>query len=263
MYGVPEGRVLVHGDYSQLELRVMAAVAQDPVLERFLASGDVYTQDAIAFFGLPVTLAKCDCKGGCKAPDKHVKPAARKQSKIIHLASNYRATKPTVFKQALKQMPEIKYSTVVTLHDKFLRTYARTVEWWDEEHERVLRAGYSESRVLHTRRVYPEKPEVTETANYPIQATAADVANLAMIALDDALFELFGPPCGEIPEMYGNDDAGIVTQVHDAFDVDCREEHKQAVIDVMRRCMETPVSVEGRDWVFPVEIKTGRLWSDV
>jgi uracil-DNA glycosylase family 4 len=238
------GHILVHADYSQLELRVMAAVADDPVLQKFLNEGDVYSNDVRAFFGGEfVNMTDDQIKNGKGK-------AHRKSAKIIHLGSQYAAGTPTVFAQGLRQDRKLQYPATVMLHNAWKRTYQRTVRYWDEEMSRVSKAGYSESRILGRRRNYPRMPPITEVANYPIQATASDIANLALIDLD-AKLKRYVP------------DAHVVIQLHDAFDVECKKKDEKTVRKIMQDVMEKPVIIEGREFHFPVEIKSSDRWSDL
>lgn len=239
-YRAGHGKVLIHADYSQLELRVMAAVAPDRELQRRLDEGDVYSADARDWFRLPADMDV-----------KKVKPAARKQSKIIHLAAQYAAGTPAVYVQALEQDQTMKYEAVELLHKRgFLITYTDTVNYWHEEQERVRRDGYSESRILNRRRVYPREPPITEIANYPIQSTASDIANLAMIELDAKLRKY-------VPG------ANIIVQLHDAFDVEAPASKKHEVGRLMRDVMEQQREINGKKYAFPVEIKCAVFWSDL
>jgi DNA polymerase-1 len=128
------------------------------------------------------------------------------------------------------------------------------VSYWAEEQDRVWgkeeSTGYSESRILHRRRVYPSRPDITEVANYPIQSTASDIANLAMIELDRRLKKF-------VPE------ARILTQLHDAFDVECPYRDQRVVKDIMKECMEAEYEINGRKRSFPVDFKIADRWSDV
>lgn len=237
MYRAGKDKILVHADYSQIELRVMAEVANDTKLRANLVIGDVYTEDAKDWFGLPTHYTK-----------KDVKPAARKACKIIHLGSQYGATIPTVYRIALREDSTMQYGLVAKNHAGFQKTYKDTVSYWAREYEDVLTKGYSESRILGRRQVYPKRPELPECVNYPIQATASDVVNLAMLRLREALKQVPG--------------AKLITQLHDAFDVECWQKDEQLVAGLMKSVMEEPVEICGKMCVFPVEIKSAIFWSD-
>jgi DNA polymerase-1 len=247
MYTCEPGHVLVHADFSQLELRVMAAVAGDAELQRRLDLGDVYTEDTKDWFNLPASVTK-----------ETINPKARKQSKIIHLASQYAAGTDTVYRQARAQDRSIKYQTVYLLHAAFKKTYAQTVQYWFDEEKRVEECGYSESRIMGRRRYYPRKPPITETANYPIQSTAADIANLAMLEIDDRLKKYKVKA-----KLKRGQVLDLVTQLHDAFDVECPKKYESDVRAIMQECMERPRVINGKKFVFPVEMKTGVTWDEV
>lgn len=245
MYQARPDWVMVGADYSQLELRVMAAVSKDEQLEANLQSGDVYTEDAKACFGLPSHMTKCDCKvKPCAFPDKHVKGGARKAAKIVHLGFQYGAGTPTIYTQALEQDRDIKYGLIKEVHDKLKSVYAGTVRYWFREQELVRQQGFSESRILGRRRSYPREPELTAVANYPIQATASDVANLAMLALDKRL-----------RPFQKRNRAALLLQLHDAFYLEAHPDVVEDVVHAVKESMEQPFEIEGRTWVFPTEIK--------
>lgn len=247
MFAPTRGRMFVHADKSQLELRVMEIVANDPSLKAALDTNDVYSYDATQWFP--------QCKGMTPKEVKTIKPKARQSCKIIHLAKNYRAKDPTVYVQALMQDRTFKFNTCRSLSSAWDRTYERTTQWWQEEEDRVMACGYSEGRILHGRRVYPAPPEPSETANYPIQRTASEMMNLELIELDERLTK-------EVP------DAKLIIQLHDAVDVDCAEKDGEKVTRIVNEVMNREWTVEGRTRAFPIEMKYARYserqtWQDV
>lgn len=257
MYWAGPGCVMIGADFSQLELRVMAAVSGDKVLEAALQSGDVYTADAIDVFGLPPHLRKCECKdtpgrekGNAWCLENCIKGAPRKAAKIVHLAFQYAATAPTIYKQALEQDRKVQFRLIKQIHQALLRRYCGTVDYWHAEHARVRKTGYSETRILHRRRVYPREPPPTETANYPVQGTAADVANLAMLRIYNK-FRRYVPR------------SKLVIQLHDAFYAIAREKDAKVTKEILIEEMEKPVVIDGKQWTFPVEAKVGTHWSQL
>ena len=255
MFGADKNRVLVHMDKSQLELRVMEIVTGDEVLNAvFMSGGDLYTEDAKAYFDLPPTVTK-----------KTVKPEARKASKIIRLASQYMAGLNAVYMQALMQDRSIKFDLVKTLHQKFHERHKDgLMAWARREHGAVLATGYSAGRILDGRRYYPEPPPITETANFPIQRTAGEMMNLEIIELDKRLSEfkpytvsVKGKPARRVmpPEA--------VVQLHDAFDVDSDRRDEDKVRKVLSEVSDREYTIEGRTRRFPIELKSSRDWSDL
>lgn len=237
--GAPPGWTLVHGDMSMLELRVMEVVSNDTFLFNGIKTGDPYSGDAKAYFGLPADMDV-----------KKLKPKARTAAKIIRLACQYNAGLTAVYTQVLKQDRTAQFHDVKMLFNQFRSTNKGIVAYWEEEHARVEKLGYSESRLMGRRRYYPQMPPPTETANYPIQSTAADMMNQMTIALDRRLAK-------EVP------DAAIIIQLHDALDIECREKDAEKVRRIMNEEMSKEWEICGRKRMFPVEIKQSADWSEV
>ncbi len=232
--GPAPGKVLVHADKAQVEIRVMEVIADDPMLLQAIQTGDVYSMDAKEWFGLPKDMNV-----------KKLKPKVRQACKIIHLASQYAAGVATIHSQALAEDRAFKFETTRLLNNGFKRTYEATVSYWEAEARRVLSCGYSEGRLLGGRRYYPNPPPITEVANWPVQRTASEMMCLEMIELDRRL-------ANEVPS------ANIVIILHDAFDVECDEEDETQVAFIMEDVMHREYTIDGRTRDFPVEIKFAR-----
>lgn len=282
--------ILVQADFKQLELWVNTAVTRDKVLEESLVSGDVYSEDAKSIFGaglltesrlrkelsvgpdntdnwlqlvaiarnqgelstLISSMKKCDCKTKkCTNPDYHVKVSSRHTSKTGHLAGQYACGLPKFHMQMLEADQTITWELSQLVFDGLHKRYARSFAFHKEEMRRVMLCGYSESRILFNRRSYPAPPELSEVANFPIQATAAEIAHLAMVMLDEILRKRF--PWH--PYM-------IIMQQHDAFVLEVQKRILAEVLVILKECMEQPHEIEGRVWTFPVDIKTGKRFSD-
>lgn len=235
------GMAIVHADKKQLEIRVMSVVAADMVLMDAIDSGDLYTAEARGYFGIP--------------DGEPVKKPARQSAKIIRLARQYGAGLSTCYSQALKMDRTFTLGRTKTLMSAFDRRYYRTVAYWKEEMERVLETGYSESRIMGRRRTYPRPPELSEVANYPIQATAADIMNEEILRLDERLR-------AECPEAH------IIIQLHDAVDVECPEAKVPQVERIIDEVMNRDVTFCGMTRNFGIDRKTtyhsqGGTWADV
>lgn len=242
VFGPPPGYVWVHADKSQLELRVMAVVAADNVLTDALNTGDVYSYDAKNMFNLPA--------------DANVKKdhaGLRKSAKIIRLGRQYGAGEKTILGQALRQDRRFTFARTKLLVKTWDKVNYRIPEYWREEMSRVQECSYSESRLMMRRRYYPRPPDLNETVNYPVQATAADIMNTEIITVWKRL-------AVEVPA------ARIVTQLHDAIDVECREVDQPAVERIIDQEMNRDWSFCGRTANFPIERKTAThtdTWSAV
>ena len=235
------GYAIVHADKRQLEIRVMQAVAADMMLLDAINSGDLYSAEARTYFNIPA--------------GEKVKKDARQSAKIIRLGRQYGAGVKTVYAQALRMDRTFTLSRTQLLVAAFDKRYYRTVQYWHEEMERVRSCGYSESRLMGRRRTYPRPPELSETVNYPIQATAADMMNLELIALDERLR-------ADCPSAH------IIIQLHDAIDVECPEEDVPLVERIIDEVMDREWTICGVTRMFGIERKTTYAsqegtWADV
>jgi DNA polymerase I-like protein with 3'-5' exonuclease and polymerase domains len=244
MLGPAPGNAMVHADKASLEIRVMHGVTGDTNLGKGIALGSVYSFDAHEWFKVPRD----------QDPKKTV-PSLYKACKIIHLGAQYGAGDKTIWSQALRQERRFKWAQVVALSKQFKATYRGVMDYWAEEMERVQACGYSEGRILKGRRYYPTEPELSETVNYPIQRTAAEMMNLELIELHERLRK-------EAPR------ARIVFQLHDAIDVEAPEADADCVQRIVASVMNREWTFCGRTNPYPVEIKTayasaGQTWADL
>jgi len=95
MYVAPKGFVIVHGDWKQLELEVMADVTGDHSLQRMLATGDCHTARVHEWFNLP--------------KDAPVPKMLRRQGKVVGFAAQYSAGVGTVFLKVLEQIQDASF----------------------------------------------------------------------------------------------------------------------------------------------------------
>jgi DNA polymerase-1 len=193
------GHVLVDADYSQIELRVLAHIAEDQNMQEAFISGlDVHTVTAAQVFGV--------------APEQ-VTSLQRRHAKAVNFGIVYGISEFSLADDIGVSRWEAKdYIDSYLAHYSGVRAYMKTVV--DEARER----GYTET--LYGRRRYIPELKASNfnirsgaermTLNTPIQGTAADLIKLAMIRVENALNEHF-------PE------AKLLLQVHDELIVECPE----------------------------------------
>lgn len=246
MMGPAPGKVLVHADKKQLEIRIMAVVANDRKLQSIIKSGkDLYTMEAIEYFDLDPNTTK-----------KTIKGELRQAAKITRLARQYWAQEKTCYSQAIAQDRRMTITKMQALIKKFDKTYCDTVAYWHAEKALVARMGYSEDRYAGRRRVYPRMPDDSEIVNWPIQSTAAAIMNEELILLDLLLEQRFG------------NRAYLVGQLHDAVDVECDEDLVDAVKTTVMEVMDRNYVINGIDFNFGVDLKVayhsqGDTWAAV
>ncbi len=187
----PPGHVIVSADYSQIELRIMAHISQDPGLLKAFQDGlDVHRATASEVFGVPVG---------------EVSSEQRRYAKTINFGLIY-----GMGAFGLAQSLGIEQKAAKDYIDRYFTRFAGVKTYMDQTRESAKEQGYV--KTLFGRRIY--LPEIKgangprragaerQAINAPMQGTAADLIKLAMIAVQKAL-----------------DDAGkksrIVMQVHD------------------------------------------------
>jgi DNA polymerase-1 len=172
----PPGHVILSADYSQIELRIMAHISEDPGLLRAFADGiDVHRATAGEVFNVPLP---------------EVSPEQRRYAKTINFGLIY-----GMGAFGLAQSLGIEQRAAKDYIERYFARFAGVKRYMDETKARAAARGYVET--LFGRRIY--LPEITggngprrsgaerQAINAPMQGTAADLIKLAMIAVQEAL----------------------------------------------------------------------------
>ena len=214
------GRQLVVADYSQLELRVMAHIANDAVMTDAYRKGmDLHAVTAAAMLGL---------KPDEFDPERPEHKDARQKAKAVNFAVIY-GSGPS----GLKEFARNEFNLQFTVEEararinRFLATYPGVLRWQREQEMRTR-----ETRTVSTRggRVHrfawePSGEYSRNLAlNLPIQGTAAEIAIEALLRIDARLR-------AELPGK-----AQLVLQVHDEFVVEV--EGTETVVLAAKRILE-------------------------
>ena len=214
------GYKIISADYSQLELRLLAHITQDPVmLEAFQHGEDIHARTARLVFGAKT--------------DEELKEA-RRFAKIVNFAIAY-AIEPWglsqrvgISRQEAKKVIEDYYNTY-----KGVRRYMEEVPLRAREHGYV-RSIYGRIRPLpgiSDRNANIRKAAEREAINMPIQGTASDIVKIAMLKVDE--------------EFKRKDfDARLLMQVHDELLVEASATSADEVAKILKHEMETAVSLD-------------------
>ena len=235
MFVPREGHVLVDADYSQIELRVLAHIADDTVMQDAFRSGlDVHTVTASQVFHVPF---------------EEVTSLQRRNAKAVNFGIVYGISEFSLAEDLGVGRYEAKdYIESYLDHYRGVRRYMKQV---------VIDArdcGYT-TTIYGRRRSIPELKSSNFNVrsgaerialNTPIQGTAADLIKLAMIRVDAALRRDF-------PE------AKLILQVHDELIVECPEELAKQVAELVSREME---QVAELNVPLTAEAKWGKSWYD-
>lgn len=231
---VPEpGCVLVDADYSQIELRVLAHIADDQAMQKaFCDRVDIHTATASQVFGIPV---------------EEVTPLQRRHAKAVNFGIVY-----GISEFSLAEDIGVSRYEAREYIDNYLANYSGVRSYMKQVVANARESGFT--RTLYGRRRYVPELKSSNfnvrsaaervTLNTPIQGTAADIIKLAMIRVESALAESF-------PQ------AKLLLQVHDELIVECPEEQAEAVAKLVSREMEgvaqlkVPLTAEahfGKSW---------------
>lgn len=226
-----KGKVLVSADYSQFELRLAAAMANDTeLIELFNQDADIHSETAAQVYGLKL---------------HEITPDQRRHAKIINFGILYGMSVHGLSVATGMDMIEAK---------EFLERYkALRKPLFEYTASLIVQAreqGYVET-IFGRRRPMPDIKSsnfivraAAERAamNMPIQGTEADLMKMAMIAVDQKL------PQG----------ARQLLQIHDSIMVECLEEQSELIETILKDTMEKiytklPVKLK-------VDVKTGKNW---
>ena len=230
-----KGNKIISADYSQLELRLLAHITQDPVmLEAFQKGEDIHARTARLVFG-----AKSD---------EELKEA-RRFAKIVNFAIAY-AIEPWglsqrvgISRQEAKKVIQDYYNTY-----KGVRRYMEEVPLRAREHGYV-RSIYGRIRPLpgiNDRNANIRKAAEREAINMPIQGTASDIVKIAMLKVDEQ-FKREGIK------------AQLLMQVHDELLVEASSETVDHVAEILKTEMESAVTL---DVPLVVDVGIADNWMD-
>jgi DNA polymerase-1 len=224
------GRVLVKADYSQIELRIAAAVTRDKaMIDAYARGDDLHTLTAARMTGKPTSA---------------VTAAERKLAKPVNFGLIYGLGVPSLRRKAKADYGlDLGEDDARRYKAAFFAAYPGVARW----HNRIKRERWTETRTVTGRRVRVEADGFFGgKANYVIQGTGGDGLKVALALLWERR--------GEVPG------ASPVLAVHDEIVVECDQGQAQAVADWLKRAMvdamaplTDPVPVE-------VEVKTAPTW---
>ena len=229
----PPGYQLVAADYSQIELRIMAHLAQDEgLLYAFRHNMDVHRATAAEVFGVELEQVSAD---------------QRRSAKAINFGLIYGMSAFGLAKQIGCDRKQAQ-----DYIDRYFHRYPGVLAYMERTREHASVQGYVET--LFGRRLYlPEirssnqglrKAAERTAINAPMQGTAADIMKRAMVRVDDWLGR-------------SRVDARVILQVHDELVLEVREDQLQQVREGVCQLMSAaaelsvPLLVEagvGNNW---------------
>jgi len=230
----PEGRVLCDADYSQIELRVLASIANDSnMISAFRSGTDIHTATASQVFGVPVDM---------------VTPILRSRAKAVNFGIVY-----GIGAFSLAKDIGVTRKEAASYIDNYLATYKGVADYMENTIKSAKADGFV-TTLFGRRRYLPELNNSNRmiasfgervARNAPIQGTAADIIKLAMIKVSERLEK-------EVPT------AKLILQVHDELIVECEAQDADRVCSLLSEEMEnsanlsvklTADSAYGKNWL--------------
>lgn len=218
---------LVSFDYSQIELRILAHVAQvKSLLSAFNQNKDIHTHTAALVFGVK---------------DEDVSADMRRQAKAVNFGIIYGMSEFRLSKQIGISLKEAR-----EFIRRYFEEYPEIRQYMDNVVEQCKKDGYV-STVLNRKRYIPTIHDknfmVREQAkrfamNSPIQGSGADILKLAMIKVDQLMKERHMK-------------SEMILQVHDELIFDVYKEELEEMLDIIQTgmqnafMMDVPLKVEG------------------
>ncbi len=232
------GHMLVAADYSQIELRLMAHMADLPSMKQAFADGvDIHSLTASEMFGTPLA---------------EMTPDIRRQAKAINFGIIY-----GISAFGLAKNTGVDRSTAADFIKTYFEKFPGIRDYMDQTKVEARERGYVTTlfgRKCHiggirdrnqARRAFAERQAI----NAPIQGTAADIMRRAMIRMPGAIDAVEG--------------ARMLLQVHDELVFEVPEGREDALIeivkDVMERAHEPAVELS-----VPIDVEAGaaKNWND-
>ncbi len=231
-----EGKCLVALDYSQIELRILAHIADIPALKQAFAEGqDIHAATASEMFGVPLDEMTSD---------------VRRQAKAINFGVIYGISGFGLARNL--RIPRAEAQGFIDRYfERFpgIRTYMDDTVAFAKEHGRVETLF---GRKIHTPEINAKGPGAgfakRAAINAPIQGTAADVIRRAMIRMDDAIAGL---------------PAKMLLQVHDELVFEVEKAAADDLIGVAREVMEGAANPAVKfDVPLVVDAGIGDTWAE-
>ena len=232
----PSGSYLLAGDYSQIDLRSLAHLSQDPsLLSAFHQDEDIHAATAAQLFGVDAS---------------QVTPDMRRLAKTVNFGVIYGMSE-----YGLEQATELSREEAAQFIAAYFEKYPGVKQYLESTKQQARETGYVQT-ILGRRRFIPEinssNRQVREAAermaiNMPVQGTSADIIKVAMINL-----------CREMEKQRLK--SKMLLQVHDELVFEVPEGElktiRALVLDVMSTALKLSVPLK-------VDTKTGNNWGEM
>ena len=232
----PEGRKLVSLDYSQIELRILAHMADIPALKQAFSEGiDIHAMTASQMFGVPV---------------EGMDPMIRRRAKAINFGVIY-----GISSFGLSRNLRIPRAEAQEFIDTYFKRFPEIRAYMDRTTREAKTQGFVRTlfgRRIHTPGISSSGPAAggarRAAINAPIQGTAADIIRRAMIRMPKAIEGL---------------PAKMLLQVHDELVFEAEDSAVEPLISIAREIMENAhIPAVHLSVPLVVDAGAGRTWAE-
>jgi DNA polymerase-1 len=231
------GAVLISVDYSQIELRIVAAMAGDQaMLDAFRHGRDIHATTAAAIYNIPLDQVTKDMRRHAKAINFG----------LIYGMSAFGLTRST----------ELTLAEAEDFVKAYFKQFPGIKRYLEDTKKLAKSQGYVET-ALGRRRYFPllkaqaavnlKNREEREAINAPIQGTAADVMKIAMLKIPIAFTEA---------GLKGR----MILQVHDEIVIECPEQEMEQTARLVQQTMANAYTF---DVPLETEARWGRNWGEL
>ena len=223
-----ENHVIISADYSQIELRLMAAMSGDTaMLAAFRNGEDIHRDTASRVYDVMPAFVTPEQRSACKMVNFG----------IIYGISAF----------GLSQRLKVPRKEAADLIETYFKLYPTIKEFMGKAIAKAREKGYAETvlgrrrtlRDINSRNATARQAAERDAINTPIQGSAADLIKIAMVRVDRAI-------------KAENLRAKMVLQIHDELVFDCPKDETERLKEIVRREMSTAL-----DFGVPLEVGIG------
>ncbi len=240
IFVAPAGYKLVSLDYSQIELRILASLTEDPeMLRAFKNNSDIHQITASKIYDVPLA---------------DVTPAMRKVAKTLNFGVVY-----GMGARAFAQQSGLSPKEAKVFIDEYFKDFATIKKWQDGILATVRQQGFVEN-INGRVRPLPEivsfnkmlQSEAERMAiNFPIQSVAADIIKSAMVKVKEHLFS---------EGLWGTDVKMLLT-IHDELVFEIKDDERlPKIVDEIKNILETIYTLKVP---LTVNVEIGDNWGEL
>ena len=250
LFGAPPGWTFVESDYSQVELRIAAFLANETTMKHIYAiGGDIHLSTAARVTGKPEKLV--------------TKEERKKVGKPVNFGFLYGMGPQKFIQTAFENYgAEFTLEGAKAARDTYFQLYPKLLPWHARQRRLVNEYGRVQSplgRIRHLPDIYSPEEGVRREAerqaiNSPVQGFASDLAVISMIVINQKFREL------DLP-------AYCIGLVHDAINYEIRDDALAEALPIIKSTMEDMSIVRKQfgvviDLPIVADVAVGQHWGD-